>query len=152
MAGRPLGLRSLAKALARLTKDEIQKLLASVPSRDDRVARLELKRAKLAKTMAKLDRQIAKLSGGHGAVTATGRPGRKPGRKKGYKLSAATRRKMSDAAKRRYAGGAKSEAPASAGKHTRKPFSAETRAKMAEAQRLRWEKIRAKEALRASEA
>jgi hypothetical protein len=142
MAGRPLGLRSLMKALSRYSRAQLEKLIAAVPTQSDVVAKLERRREKLAKAMTKLDRQIAKLSGGNGSVAAPARRGRKPGRKKGYTLSAATRRKMSEAAKRRYAGGAKSEAPAAAGKRTRKPFSAETRAKMAAAQKARWAKAK----------
>src|SRR5688572_25300990 len=146
MAGRPLGMKSLVNALARLTKAELQKLVDSVPTEDNRVARLKRKREKLAKKMALLDRQIAQLSGGNGSVAAPARRGRKlgrkPGRRKGYTLSAATRRKMSEAAKRRYAGGSKSEAPAAARKRTRKPFSAETKAKMALAQKARWAKVK----------
>src|SRR5688572_26073351 len=142
MAGRPLGMKSLVNALARLTKAELQKLVDSVPTEDNRVARLKRKREKLAKKMAMLDRQIAQLSGGNGSLDTPARRGRKPGRRKGYTLSAATRRKMSEAAKRRYAGGSKSEAPASTGKRTRKPFSAETKAKMALAQKARWAKVK----------
>src|SRR5687767_11384668 len=123
MAGRPLGMKSLVNALARLTKAELQKLVDSIPTEDNRVTRLKQKREKLAKKLTTLDRQIAQLSGGNGAVAVPARRGRKSGRKKGYTLSAATRRKMSEAAKRRYAGGAKSEAPATVGKRTRKPFS-----------------------------
>jgi len=143
MAGRPPGVRTLVRAIAKLTPAQLRKILtqAKAPS-SGKLERLERKREKHLAAVKKLERQIAQLSDGNGAV-ATRKPGRKPGRKKGWKLSAATRRKMREAAKRRWGGGAKSEAPASAGKRTRKPFSAETRAKMAAAQQARWAKVKA---------
>jgi hypothetical protein len=131
-------MKSLVNALARLTKDKLQKLIESIPTEDDRVARLKRKRDKVANALAKLDRQIAQLTGGNGAAAAPARRGRKPGRKKGYTLSAETRRKMSEAAKRRYAGKGNAEAPAPAKK--RRTMSPETRAKMAAAAKARWAK------------
>jgi hypothetical protein len=72
-----------------LTPAQIRQLISSAPREEGQVARLGREREVHVAAIAKLDRQIAKLSGG----------------KKGYTLSAATRRKMSEAAKRRYAGG-----------------------------------------------
>lgn len=108
-----------------------------------RAQALDKKKAALLKQVAKIDRELAKLNGGNGAATTARMPGKR-GRKKGYKLSAATPRKMSEAAKRRYAGKGKAEAP-SAGKRMRKPMSAETRAKMAAAAKARWAKVKGTE-------
>ena len=63
----------------------------------DRAETLERQRSKLLKAVAKVDAKLARLNG------SPAKAGRKPGRRKGYKLSPATRRKMSLAAKRRYA-------------------------------------------------
>jgi hypothetical protein len=58
-------------------------------------------------------------------------------------MSAETRQKMAEAAKRRWAKPGESRIGAGTRpKAKRKPFSAETRAKMAEAQKKRWEKAR----------
>ena len=142
MAGRPLGMKSLVNALSRLTKDKLQKLIESIPSEDNRVARLRQKRDKLANAMAKLDREIAKLTGGGNGTAAAPVPrGKKPGRRKGYTLSAETRRRMSEAAKLRYAGKGKAAAPAPGKK--RRTMSPETRAKMAAAAKARWAKMKA---------
>ena len=141
MAGRPLGLRSLMKALSRYSRTQLQKLVDSIPTKSDMVVKLERQREKLVGALAKLDRQIAGLSRGNGSATAPARRARKRGRRKGYKLSAATRNRMRIAALKRY--GKKSEATASApaaGKKTRKPFSAETKARMAASQKARWAK------------
>src|SRR5688572_32232981 len=98
MAGRTLGLRSIVRALAKLSPAQVRKLISSAPRENGQVARLEREREAHVTAIEKLDLQIAKLSGGNGAAPTSGGPGRKPGRKKGYKLSAATRRKMSEAA------------------------------------------------------
>ncbi len=142
MAGRPPGVRTLVKAIAKLSAAQLRKLLttAKAPS-SGKLERLERVRDRHLAAAKKLERQIAKLSGGNGSAPSAPR-GRKPGRRKGYKLSAATRRKMSEAVKRRYAGGTKSGAPASVEKRTLKPFSPETRAKMAAAQKARWAKVK----------
>jgi hypothetical protein len=140
MAGRPPGLRSIVKALAKLSPAQVRKLLASAPRENGRVARLERERDKHLSAVRKLDRQIAKLSGGNGSAAA---PAAKPGRKRrSWKLSAETRRKMSEAAKRRYAGKGKAEGPAPEKK--RRTISPEGRAKMAAAARARWAKVKGK--------
>lgn len=146
MAGRPPGVRTLVRAIAKLTPAQLRQLLtqAKAPN-SDKLELLERARDKHLAALRKLERQIAQLSGSNGAVATSSTPRRKPGRKKGWKLSAVTRRKMSEAAKRRYGGGAKSEAPAPAGKRTRKPFTAETRAKMAAAAKARWARIKGQE-------
>ena len=147
MAGRPPGLRSLVRALGKLSPAQIKQLISkakSAPS-DDRLQKLERERDKHLAAAKMLERQIAKLAGGNGAVAALARRGRKPGRKKGYKLSAATRRKMSEAAKRRYAGKGKAAAAPveDRPKAMRRAFSAEARAKMAAAAKARWAKVKA---------
>ena len=139
MAGRPLGFRSLVQALSRYSHAQLEKLIAAIPTEDNRVAKLKAKREKLSRSMAKLDRQIAKLSGGAVSVAAPARRGRKPGRRKGYTLSAETRRKMSEAAKRRYARRGTSAAAPSKPKRTVSP---EARAKMAAAAKARWAKVK----------
>jgi len=102
-----------------------------------KVEALESKRDAFLKQVAKIDRKLSKLGSSNGSATVT-----KPGRKRrSWKLSAETRRKMSEAAKRRYAGKGKADTPAS-GKRKRKPMSPETRAKMAAAAKTRWAKIK----------
>lgn len=142
MAGRPLGMKSLVNALSRYSKVQLRKLIASIPSKNEMVVKLERQREKLAKSIAKLTRRIEKLSGGNGSVAAAApsRHGRKPGRRKGYTLSAETRRKMSEAAKRRYAG--KSTPAASTEPRKKRTVSPEARAKMAAAARARWAKVK----------
>ena len=130
-----MNLRSL---LNRYSVDQLKEALR-LRSAYGRTQALEEKKTALLKQVAKIDRKLAKLNGGNGADTDS-RLG-KQGRKKGYKLSAATRRKMSEAAKRRYASKGNTEAP-SAGKKKRKPMSAETRAKMAAAAKARWAKVK----------
>lgn len=130
-----MNLRSL---LNRYSVDQLKEALR-LRSAYRQTQALEEKRTALLKQVAKIDRKLAKLNGGNGAGTDS-RPG-KQGRKEGYKLSAATRRKMSEAAKRRYAGKGKTEAT-SPGKKKRKPMSAETRAKMAAAAKARWAKVK----------
>jgi hypothetical protein len=105
MAGRPLGLRSLVKALGKLSPAQIRHILASAP-RSGLLERLEAKRDRHLAAIKKLDRKIAKLSGGKGHVAA---PTKKRRRRK---MSAETRRKMSDAAKRRHAKARGSRMPA----------------------------------------
>ena len=142
MAGRPPGVRTLVSAIAKLTPSQLRQLLtkAKAPS-SGKLERLERARDRYLAAARKLERQIAKLSGGNGQVsTIVAKLGRKRRR---WKLSAATRRKMSEAAKRRYAGKSEPEAAPAAGKTNRKPFSAETRAKMAAAQQARWAKVKA---------
>jgi hypothetical protein len=104
-----------------------------------KVEKLERQRDQLLRQASKLDRKIAKMSGGNGTVITATRRRRKPGRRKGFKVSAATRRKMSEAAKRRNAGNGKVAAPA--GKK-RRTMSAATLAKMAAAAKARWAKVK----------
>ena len=135
-------MKSLVNALSRYSKVQLRKLIASIPSKNEVVAKLERQREKLAKSIAKLTRRIEKLSGGNGAVAvaALARRGRKPGRRKGYTLSAETRRKMSEAAKRRYAG--KNAPAASTEPMKKRTVSPEARAKMAAAAKARWAKVK----------
>jgi hypothetical protein len=100
---------------------------------------VQAKRDALLKQVAKIDRQLSKLNG-NGAATTVSKPGRR-GRRKGWKLSNAIRAKMRAAALRRY-GMAKAESP-SIGKRKRKPFSAETRAKMVASAKARRAKVKA---------
>jgi len=130
---------NLKSLLSRYTLDQLREAIR-LRSTYGRTKALEEKRTALLKQVAKIDRKLAKLNGDNGAATTTSRPGKR-GRKKGYKLSAATRRKMSEAAKRRYAGKEKAEVP-STGKRKRKSMSAETRTKMAAAAKARWAKVR----------
>lgn len=133
MAGQPPGLRSIVRALAKLSPAQVKKLLTSTPRENGRVARLERERDKHIRAIKKLDRKIAKLSDGNGQVAS---PTRKRRRRK---MSAKTRRKMSEAAKRRYAGKA---ATAGNGKKRRRTLSPEARSKMAAAARARWAKVK----------
>ena len=140
MAGRPPGVRTLVKAIAKLSRAQIRQLLTKAKaSSSGRLERLELQREKHLAAAKKLERRIAKLSNGNAHGNTAAKPGRK-GRR--WKLSAETRRKMSEAAKRRYAGKGKTEATPAAGKRKRKPFSEETKAKMAAAQKARWAKVK----------
>lgn len=100
--------------------------------------KLEAERADLQRQLAKVERQIAALNG-NGAATTASQPGRR-GRRKGYKLSPATRNRMRIAALKRY-GKLKGEAPA-AGKRKRKPMSAEAKEKMRQAALRRWAKVK----------
>jgi len=130
---------NLKGLLSRYSVDQLKEAIR-LRSSYGRAQALEEKRAALLKQVAKIDRKLAVLNDGNGGATTASRL-RKRGRKKGYKLSAATRRKMSEAAKRRYAGKGNTEAP-STGKKKRKPMSAETRAKMAAAAKARWAKVK----------
>jgi len=128
------------REIAKLSPVQLRQLItkAKAPS-SGKLERLERARDRHLASAKKLERQIAALSGGNGHIAATAKPGRKRRR---WKLSAATRRKMSEAAKRRYAGKGRTEAAPAAGKRKRKPFSAETKAKMAAAQKARWAKVK----------
>jgi hypothetical protein len=128
------------RLLRRFSVDELRAAIRQKGNLD-KVTALERKRDKLQKTLSRIERKLARLNGGNGAATTAGKPGRKSGRRKGYKLSAATRNRMRIAALKRYGNKGKVEAPLS-GKRKRKPMSAATKAKMAEAARKRWAKIR----------
>jgi len=138
MAGRPPGVRTLIREISKLAPAQLRQLLTKAKAPNSgKLERLERARDRHLAAARKLERQITALSGGNGHITAAAKPGRKRRR---WKLSAATRRKMSEAALRRYAGKGKTEAAPAAGK--RKPFSAETKAKMAAAQKARWAKVK----------
>lgn len=128
------------RLLKRLTVEELRRAIR-LKTNLAKVEHLEREREAHLKALKKLDQEIAKLSGSNGSVTAPARRGRKRGRKKGFKVSAATRRKMSAAAKRRYAGNGKAAAPAG-GKKKRRTMSAATRAKMAASAKARWAKMK----------
>jgi hypothetical protein len=137
--GRPPGLRSIAKALGKLSPTQLRRLLSQVPksSSSAKVDRLRRVRQKHVDAIQKLDRKIAQLSGNSSSPPAEQKRGRR-------KMSAETRRKMSASAKRRYARmktGREAGAPSTT-KKTRRSFSPETRAKMAEAARKRWAKLK----------
>lgn len=133
---------NLRTMLKRFSVEELQQAIRMSRTEGKR-AKLEAEAASLRKQLAKVERRLAALDGasGNGAATTPSRPRRKPGRRKGYKLSAATRAKMRAAALRRYGKGKKAEEPAT-GKRKRKPFSAETRAKMRASQQARWAKVK----------
>ena len=140
MAGRPPGVRTLIREISKLAPAQLRQLLTKAKAPNSgKLERLERARDRHLAAAKKLERQITALSGGNGHITAAAKPGRKRRR---WKLSAATRRKMSEAALRRYAGKGKTEAAPAAGKRKRKPFSAETKAKMAAAQKARWAKVK----------
>jgi len=126
------------RLLRRTTIEQLRKAIA-LKLKLDRAESLERQRDRLQRQLARLDRKIARLNGS-GSTTTAAKPGGKPGRRKGFKLSAATRRKMSEAAKRRYAGKGNAAAPALGKK--RRSMSPETRQKMAEAARRRWTKVK----------
>ena len=133
------------KFLRQLTPAVVKKVLEE-RARLVKTERLAARRQKLMTALALVEREMSKLNG----EPARRRGPRKlpkfsmPGRRKGFKLSAETRRKMSESAKRRYAGNGKAETSAS-GKSQRKPMSPETRAKMADAARRRWAKVKGAE-------
>lgn len=108
---------------------------------DAKREKLEQEKAALLRALAKVERKLSRLDGasGNGSAPAGGMPkGRR--RRKGYKVSAATRAKMRAAALRRY-GKSKPEASAP-GKRKRKPLGPEARAKMAAAARARSAKVK----------
>jgi hypothetical protein len=130
------------KLLKRLTPAIIEQAIAE-RARLLKSERLAEKRRKLMTALALVDAEMAKLEGEPVRRRGPGRPPKaeteKRGRRKGYKLSAATRKKMRLAALRRY-GKVKPETP-KAEKRTR-VFSPEAREKMAEAARRRWAKVK----------
>ena len=125
----------LQNILKRFSVEELQQAIRYSRMQGKR-DKLETEAESLRKQLAKVERKLAAL-GSNGAVPT----GRKTGRRKGFKVSAATRAKMRAAALRRYAGKGKANGSA-AGKKGRKPFSAETRAKMAAAAKARWAKAK----------
>jgi len=72
----------------------------------DKVTALERKREKLQKALSRIDRKLARLNGVNGSPRKPAKakgPGKR-GRRRGFKVSAATRRKMRLAALRRHSG------------------------------------------------
>jgi len=130
---------NLKSLLTRYTVEQLKEAIR-LRSQHGRIEALQEKREALMKQVAKIDRKLSKLDGGNG--TAVKVPKAKgPVKRRRWKLSAETRRKMSEAAKMRYAGkGDKSNAEPV--KKKRKGMSAETRAKMAAAARKRWAKVK----------
>src|SRR5262245_43010237 len=141
MAGRPLGFHSLVRALAKLSPVQIRQLVAQAKDpRSRKIVKLERERKRHLAAVRTIERQIAALSKDNGQAAPRLQRRRR-------RMSAETRRKMAEAAKRRWAkSSASTVAAGSKPKTARKPFSAETRAKMAESQKRRWEKLRATEA------
>ena len=99
-----------------------------------RVEALESEKETLLKQVAELDKKLAKL-GSNGAASST------PRKRRSWKLSAATRRKMAEAARKRWA---KASGKAEAAPKKRWTMSAATRAKMAAAAKARWAKAKGK--------
>ena len=117
---------NLRNILKRFSMEELRQAIRYARS-DSKRTKLEAEAASLRKALAKVEAKLAKLGGSNGTPVTSTR-GRKPGRRKGYKLSPATRNRMRIAALKRYAGKAKAEAPAKV-KRTRKPLSAEAKEK-----------------------
>ena len=137
MAGRPLGMKSLMNALSRFSHAQLQKIIAAIPSKSAVVTKLERQREKLVGALAKLDRKLAKLSGeGNGSAPAA------PAGARRRKFSAATRRKMAESQRLRWAKKNGGQAAPAAASKPRRTLSPETRAKMAEAARRRWAKVK----------
>jgi len=96
------------KLLRKLTPEVIKQALA-VRSKLLKTERLAERRQKLMTTLALVEREIAKLDGEPVRRRGPGRPPkartvtRKPGRRKGFKLSTETREKRGKAALARYA-------------------------------------------------
>ena len=127
---------NLKELLSRYSVDQLKEAIR-LRSTLGRVEALTAKREALLKQVAGIDRKLSKLNGGDSAAAA-GKP-----RRKRWKLSAETRRKMSEAAKRRYASKDKAgESPASVSPKRRRSLSPEARQKMAEAARRRWAKVK----------
>jgi len=96
--------------------------------------KLEAERTDLQRQLGRVEKKLAALDGN--GAQAVSKPGRR-GRRKGFKVSASTRRKMSEAAKRRYV---KADAPTPE-RRVRK-LSAAGRAAISAAAKKRWELAR----------
>jgi hypothetical protein len=138
------------RILRKLSLEQLQEALRLKPKLDA-IERLTLERDRLLKSLVKVEKKLSKLDGE--SVTSrrgSGRPyrteivtrNRRRVLRNVYKVSAETRRKMSEAAKRRYATEKSGDAPAAALTRKRRPLSPETRQKMAEAARRRWAKVK----------
>jgi hypothetical protein len=127
---------NLKELLSRYSVDQLKEAIR-LRSTLGRVEALTAKREALLKQVAGIDRKLSKLNAADSAVAA-GKP-----RRRRWKLSAETRRKMSEAATRRYASKDKAEeVTASASPRKRRSLSSESRQKMAEAARRRWAKVK----------
>ncbi len=122
-----------------MTRNILCKLSVEDIRRAIRYGVLERRRESLQGRLDAVMKEMASLDG-NGAAPVR-KPRKMRSRRKGYKLSAATRRKMSESAKRRYAGKGKPEAP-KAGRKPRK-LSAAGRTAISAASKARWEKMRA---------
>ena len=125
----------LRELLKRYTVDQLKEAIR-LSSSLGRVEALNAKRETLMKQVAKIDRKLASFEG-----TKPPSTGGKTGRRR-WKLSAETRRKMSEAAKKRYASSSTDESPAAGSPKKRRALSPEARQKMAEAARRRWAKVK----------
>ena len=126
---------NLKSLLNRYTVDQLKEAIR-LRSTYGRVEALQQKKDALLRQVAKIDRKLAKLNGGKGSAPAP----KRRGRRRGFTVSAKTRRLMSLAAKRRYAGKAKADEP----KPRRKwRMSAEGRQRIADAARRRWAAVKA---------
>ena len=122
-----------SRLLRRLSLSDLKAAIKH-KSQFGRVEALESKKETLLKQVAKLDKKLAKL-GSNGAASPT------PRKRRSWKLSLATRRKMAEAARKRWAkAGGKTEAAPK----KRRTLSAATRQKMAAAAKARWAKAKGK--------
>ena len=116
--------------LKHLSIDDL-KAAIKLKSQSGRVEAIEAKKVTLLKQVAKLDKVLARL-GSNGATSSSRK-------RRSWKLSAATRRKMAEAARKRWA---KANGKATAAPKKRRTMSAATRAKMAAAVKARWAKVK----------
>lgn len=127
---------NLKSLLSRYSVDQLKEAIR-LRATLGRVEALTTKREALLKQVANIDRKLAKLNGRESAAPA----GKAPRRR--WKLSAETRRKMSEAAKRRYGSKDKAgESPASVSPKKRRSLSPEARQRIAEAARRRWARVK----------
>jgi len=127
---------NLKELLSRYSVDQLKEAIR-LSSTLGRVEALTAKREALLKQVANIDRKLSKLNGGASAAPVG------KARRRRWKLSAETRRKMSEAAKRRHASKDKmGESPASGSPKRRRSLSLAARQKMAEAARRRWAKAK----------
>lgn len=127
---------NLKELLSRYSVDQLKEAIR-LRSTLGRVEALTAKREALLRQIANIDRKLSKLNGGTSKATAG------KARRRRWKLSAETRRKMSEAAKRRYAIKDKAgHSPPSDSPKKRRSLSPEARQRMAEAARRRWAKVK----------
>lgn len=119
---------NLRAILRKLSPDDIKRAV--------RLGVLERRRESLQTRLDSVLKEMASLEGnGNGSAAP-----KKRGRRKGYKLSLATRRKMAEGQRRRHLAKGKTEAPKPERK-TRK-LSAAGRAAISAAAKARWERAR----------